>query len=131
MLVLFGVAAAGEQQFLEQAGEHVVDPLAISEIETATIELTPGEEQVDARGNIRLRELTPERLLLTRLNARLEAEYELGDRARVVEHKLEVIGDAADAFLNIIQDRRSVRLELTIIALIAFKVIVGLVEKLI
>ena len=43
---------------------------------------------------------------------------------------MEVIGDAADALLNVIQDRRSVRLELAIIALIAFEVVVGLVEKL-
>lgn len=208
VIVLFGVEAAGEQQFLDRIREHVIDPLAISEIETATIELAPGEEQVDAHGNIRLRELTPERLLLTatvlarsvvlgrdemriadifdrieplvgalqqhgrvghpirrvmqqigevlaaqhrmvgraqisekpevlwdhpeldRLYARLEAEYELGDRARVIEHKLEVIGAAADALLNVIQDRRSVRLELAIIALIAFEVAVGLVERL-
>lgn len=208
VVVLFGVAPEGERQFLESLQEHVIDPLPSPEIETATIELAPGEEQVDAHGNIRLRELTPERLLLTatvlarsvvlgrdemriadifdrieplvgalqqhgrvshpirrvmqqigevlaaqhrmvgraqigekpevlwdhpdldRLYGRLEAEYELGDRARVIEHKLEVIGDAADALLNVIQDRRSVRLELAIIALIAFEVVVGLVEKL-
>jgi len=208
VVVLFGVASEGERQFLEGVREHVIDPLPMPEIETATIELAPGEEQVDAHGNIRLRELTTERLLLTatvlarsvvlgrdemriadifdrieplvgelqqygrvshpirrvmqqigevlaaqhrmigraqisekpevlwdhpeldRLYGRLEAEYELGDRARVIEHKLEVIGDAADALLNVIQDRRSVRLELAIIALIAFEVVVGLVEKL-
>lgn len=208
VVVLFGVAPAGERQFLESVQEHVIDPLPSPEIETATIELAPGEEQVDAHGNIQLRELTPERLLLTatvlarsavlgrdemriadifdrieplvgalqqhgrvnhpirrvmqqigevlaaqhrmvgraqisekpeilwdhpeldRLYGRLEAEYELDDRARVIEHKLEVIGDAANALLNVIQDRRSVRLELAIIALIAFEVVVGLVEKL-
>lgn len=208
VVVLFGVAPGGERQFLERVRDQVIDPLPDPEIETATIELAPGEEQVDAHGNIRLRELTTERLLLTatvlarsvvlgrdemriseifdriephvgalqqhgrvnhpirrvmqqigevlaaqhrmvgraqisekpevlwdhpeldRLYARLEAEYELGDRARAIEHKLEVIGDAADALLNVIQDRRSVRLELAIIALIAFEVVVGLVEKL-
>lgn len=208
VVVLFGVAEADERQFLARVREHVIDPLPSPEIETATIELAPGEEQVDAHGNIRLRELTPERLLLTatvlarsvvlerdemriadifdrieplvgalaqhgrvnhpirrvmqqigevlaaqhrmvgraqisekpevlwdhpeldRLYSRLEAEYELGDRALVIEHKLEVIGDAADALLNVIQDRRSVRLELAIIALIAFEVVVGLIEKL-
>lgn len=209
VIVLFGVSPDGEQRFLERIKAHVIDPLAAPEIETATIELAPGdEEQVDAHGNIRLHALTPERLLLTatvlarsvvlgrdetriadvfdrieplvsalqrhgrsghsirwvmrqigdvldarhrmvgraqisekpevlwdhpeldRLYGRLEAEYELGDRARVIEHKLEVIGDAADVLLNIIQDRRSVRLELAIIALIAFEVVVGLADRL-
>jgi required for meiotic nuclear division protein 1 len=67
---------------------------------------------------------------LDRLYGRLEAEYELGDRARVIEHKLEAIGDAADVLLDVVQDRRSVRLELAIIALIAFEIVVGLAEKL-
>lgn len=209
VVVLFGVEPDRERQFLDRIAEQVIDPLPVPEVETATIELAPGdEEQVDAHGNIRLRELTPERLLLTatvlarsavlgrdetriaevfdriepvvgalrrhgriglpirrvmqqigevldarhrmvgraqigekpevlwdhpeldRLYARLEAEYELGDRARVIEHKLKVIGDAADVLLDVIQDRRSVRLELAIIALIAFEIVVGLAEKL-
>jgi uncharacterized Rmd1/YagE family protein len=67
---------------------------------------------------------------LDRLYSRMEAEFELGDRAQVVEHKLRVIGEAARAFLNVIQDRRSVRLELAIIALIAFEIVINLVEKL-
>jgi uncharacterized Rmd1/YagE family protein len=209
VVVLFGVDAVRERQFLERIADQVIDPLPVAEVETATIELAPGdEEQVDAHGNIRLHELTPERLLLTatvlarsvvlgrdetriaevfdriepvvgalkqhgrtglsirkvmrqigevldarhrmvgraqisekpevlwdhpeldRLYGRLEAEYELGDRARVIEHKLEVIGDAADVLLDVVQDRRSVRLELAIIALIAFEIVVGLAEKL-
>lgn len=67
---------------------------------------------------------------LDRLYGRLEAEFELGDRAHIIEHKLKVIGGAADALLNVIQDRRSVRLELAIIALIAFEIVINLVEKL-
>jgi required for meiotic nuclear division protein 1 len=68
---------------------------------------------------------------LDRLYGRLEAEFELGDRARIIDHKLQVIGDAADALLNVIQDRRSVRLELAIIALIAFEIVINLAEKLV
>jgi required for meiotic nuclear division protein 1 len=207
--VLFGVAPEHERMFLDRLSDHVIDPVPTAEIETATIGLGPGdEEQVDAHGNIVLRELTPERLLLTatvlarsvvlgrdeanianvfdqieplvgalqqrgrvghpirrvmqqigevlaaqhrmvgraqisekpdvlwdhpeldRLYGRLEAEYELGDRARVVEHKLEVIGEAADVLLNVIQDRRLVRLEIVIIVLIAFEIVVSLGEKL-
>lgn len=63
---------------------------------------------------------------LDRLYVRLEAEYELGDRARVIERKLEVIGDAADVLLDLVQDKRSVRLELAIIGLIAFEIFLTL-----
>lgn len=66
---------------------------------------------------------------LDRLYGRLEAEYELGDRARVIEHKLAVIGDAADVLLNVIQDRRSVRLELAIIALFVLEIAIGLSDR--
>lgn len=63
---------------------------------------------------------------LDRLYSRLEIEYELGDRARIIERKLEVIGDAADVLLKLVQDRRSERLELTIIGLIAFEIVLTL-----
>jgi len=63
---------------------------------------------------------------LDRLYARLEAEYELGDRARAIERKLEVIGETADVLLDLVQDKRSVRLELIIIALIAFEIFLTL-----
>lgn len=209
VIVLFGVPPEQERAFLDRLTADVIDPVPVPEIETAAIRLRPGEEeQVDAHGNVVLRELTPERLLLTatvlarsvvlgrdeanianvfdrieplvgalqrrgrvghsirrvmqqigdvlaaqhhmvgraqisekpdvlwdhpeldRLYGRLEAEYELGDRARVIEHKLEVIGDAADVLLNVIQDRRSVRLELVIIILIGLEIILGLAERL-
>jgi uncharacterized Rmd1/YagE family protein len=63
---------------------------------------------------------------LDRLYDRLETEYELGDRARIIERKLEVIGDAADVLLNLVQDKRSVRLELAIIGLIAIEIFLTL-----
>lgn len=65
---------------------------------------------------------------LDRLYARLEAEYELGDRARTIDRKLEVIGEAADVLLDLVQDKRSVRLELAVIALIAFEICLTLFE---
>lgn len=64
---------------------------------------------------------------LDRLYGRLEAEFELGDRARAIERKLEVIGDAADVLLNLVLDKRSFRLEIAVIALIAFEIVVSLV----
>lgn len=67
---------------------------------------------------------------LDRLYGRLEAEFELGERARIVERKLEVIGDTASTLLELVQERRSVRLELAVIALIAFEILLSLQERL-
>ena len=67
---------------------------------------------------------------LDRLYRRIEAEFELVDRARAIEYKLTVIGGAADALLNIVRDRRSVRLELAIIALIALEIGINLIGHL-
>ncbi|USI74944.1 RMD1 family protein [Sphingomonas morindae] len=65
---------------------------------------------------------------LDRLYGRLEAEFELGDRARAMERKLEVIGDAAEWLLDLVQDKRSLRLELAVIVLIAFEVVLNLYQ---
>lgn len=67
---------------------------------------------------------------LDRLYARLEAEFELSERARVVERKLDVIGETASTLLELVQERRSVRLELAVIALIAFEILLTLQERL-
>lgn len=67
---------------------------------------------------------------LDRLYARLETEYELVDRGRAIERKLEVIGETADVLLDLVQDKRSVRLELAVIALIAFEIVLTLFEML-
>lgn len=65
---------------------------------------------------------------LDRLYGRLETEFELVDRARALERKLEVIGDAADVLLDLVKEKRAVRLELAIIALIAFEIFLTLYE---
>ena len=65
---------------------------------------------------------------LDRLYGRLEAEFELSDRARTIERKLEVIGDAADVLLELVQDKRSLRLELAVIMLITFEVLLNFYE---
>jgi len=67
---------------------------------------------------------------LDRLYARLEAEFELTERARTIERKLDVIGETASTLLDLVQERRSVRLELAVIALIAFEIILTLQERL-
>src|SRR6187402_998693 len=204
VLVLFGASPATERNLIARLEHHVIEPVLVPEIETASIEIRPsGDESVSADGHIRLREATPERLLLTatvlarsvvlardenriaeafdrieplvndlrahgragmpirqvmrhigdvlaarhlvvgrarigekpdllwdhpeldRLYARLEAEFELGDRSRAIERKLEVVGDAADVLLELVQDKRSLRLELAVVLLIAFEVVLN------
>ncbi|HEY1125342.1 MAG TPA: RMD1 family protein [Sphingobium sp.] len=67
---------------------------------------------------------------LERLYARLEDEFELDERARAIDRKLDALGDSADILLNLVQERRSTRLELAIIALIMFEIALTLYEKL-
>lgn len=63
---------------------------------------------------------------LDRLYTRLEAEYELKDRAEILELKFGALGDFADVLLNIVQDKRAFRTEAAIIALIAFEILLTL-----
>jgi required for meiotic nuclear division protein 1 len=61
---------------------------------------------------------------LERLYARLEDEYELKERAESLNHKLGVIAETAQVLTDIIDTRRSLRLELIIVFLILFEVII-------
>src|SRR6201997_5701420 len=61
---------------------------------------------------------------LDRLYSRLEDEYELSERVEILEHKLEVISDTATTLADIIDAKRSLRLELIVIFLIAFEIVV-------
>ena len=63
---------------------------------------------------------------LDRLYTRLEAEYELKERAEVLERKIAALGDFTEVLLDIIQDKRAFRLEWAVIALIAFEIILSL-----
>ena len=44
---------------------------------------------------------------LDRLYARLEAEYELKERAEVLERKFGALGDFTEVLLDIVQDKRA------------------------
>jgi required for meiotic nuclear division protein 1 len=61
---------------------------------------------------------------LERLYARLEDEYELKERAESLNRKLAVIAETAQVLTDIIDTRRSLRLELIIVLLILFEVII-------
>jgi uncharacterized Rmd1/YagE family protein len=62
---------------------------------------------------------------LDRLYARLEDEYELKERAEALARKLAVIADTAEVLTDIIDTRRSLRLEIIIVVLIAVELLIA------
>lgn len=69
---------------------------------------------------------TPE---LEGLFGRLEREYEIRERSRAIDNKLEVIGDTAETLLDLVHTSRSLRVEWYIVALIVFEIVLSLYEK--
>jgi uncharacterized Rmd1/YagE family protein len=65
-----------------------------------------------------------ERPDLERLYARLEDEYELKERVDTLNRKLAVVAETANTLADIIDTRRSLRLELIVVVLIAFEIVV-------
>jgi uncharacterized Rmd1/YagE family protein len=63
---------------------------------------------------------------LERLYARLEDEYELIERVETLNRKLEVVAETADTLADIIDTRRSLRLEIIVVLLIAFEIVIGI-----
>ncbi len=61
---------------------------------------------------------------LERIYARLEDEYELKERVAALHRKLEVIGGTTTALTDLIDTRRSLRLEVIIVFLIAFEIVI-------
>lgn len=66
---------------------------------------------------------------LERLWARLVDEYDLPERGRAIERKLEVIRETADTITNLMATQTSHRLEWYIIALIALEIVLGLFDR--
>ena len=62
---------------------------------------------------------------LDRLYARLEDEYELKERAEALTRKLAVIADTAEVLTDIIDTKRSFRLEVIIVILIAVELLIA------
>src|SRR6266478_3231556 len=65
---------------------------------------------------------------LERLYARLEDEYELSERVETLNRKLAVIADTATTLADIIDTKRSLRLEIIVVVLIAFEIIITFYE---
>ena len=65
---------------------------------------------------------------LERLYARLEDEYELSERVETLNRKLAVIADTATTLADIIDTKRTLRLEIIIVILIAFEILVTFYE---
>jgi len=65
---------------------------------------------------------------LERLYTRLEDEYELAERLATLERKLELIQRTAETTLDLLQARRTLRVEWYIVALIVFEVALTLFE---
>jgi required for meiotic nuclear division protein 1 len=65
---------------------------------------------------------------LERLYARLEDEYELSERGGTLNRKIAVISDTATTLSDIIDTKRSLRLEIIVVFLIAFEIVVTFYE---
>ncbi len=65
---------------------------------------------------------------LERLYARLEDEYELKEREETLNRKLAVIAETATTLADIIDARRSLRLEIIVVILIACEIVLGFYE---
>jgi uncharacterized Rmd1/YagE family protein len=63
---------------------------------------------------------------LERLYARLEDEYELIGRVETLNRKLAVVAETADTLADIIDTRRSLRLEIIVVLLIAVEIVIGI-----
>jgi uncharacterized Rmd1/YagE family protein len=62
---------------------------------------------------------------LERLYARLQDEYELKERAEALSRKLAVIAETAEVLTDIIDTKRSLRLEIIIVVLIAVELVIA------
>jgi len=62
---------------------------------------------------------------LERLYARLQDEYELKERAEALSRKLAVIAETAEVLADIIDTKRSLRLEIVIVILIAVELVIA------
>lgn len=65
---------------------------------------------------------------LDRLHARLTTEFELQDRDRALSRKMRLISETAEALLNLVHNKRSLRVEWYIVILILVEIALSLYE---
>jgi uncharacterized Rmd1/YagE family protein len=65
---------------------------------------------------------------LERLYARLKDEYELPERADILNRKVSLIGETARMMTELIDTERSLRLEALVVALIVLEIVLTLVQ---
>src|SRR5580704_16499982 len=143
-IVLFGMATAAMDSFVASLKPLIAGMFPVLEQDEVRLLVRPDiDEQVDPSGNIILHEKTPERLQLvadilakslvlshyeTRiadifdriepLYMRLADEYELRDRDRALDRKLDVVCRTVETLLGLVQTRSSLRVEWYIVLLI-------------
>lgn len=64
-----------------------------------------------------------------RLYERLAVEYELRDRDKALTRKLEIVSDVAHTHLELLYNKRTLRVEWYIVLLIVFEIVLTLYEK--
>jgi len=69
-----------------------------------------------------------ERPNLERIYARLEDEYELRERSRVLDRKLDLIARTSETLLELVQNRRSMRVEWYILVLIVIEICIAVID---
>jgi uncharacterized Rmd1/YagE family protein len=75
-------------------------------------------------------EITWDRPVLDRLYDRLVTEYELRERDVTLTRKLEIVSRIAETYLELLQNRRSLRVEWYIVLLILVEILIYLYELL-
>ena len=134
------VALADDERYLRGVFEKL-EPFALDLAKTGGAALTSkallqllGETLVaQARmiGRVEVQEkpdLLWDRPDLQRLYAKLEDEYELIERAGALARKVKVVEEIASTLANVTDVRRTVRLEVAVVALIAVEIVLSLFE---
>lgn len=110
-----GLEESGTGGILErQLKKHLGATLLIQHVMAARVEI--GDKP----------ELLWERPDLERLYARMEDEYELTERDKILDRKLALITRTAETLLNIVANKHANRLEWYIIGLIVFEIVLTL-----
>lgn len=134
------VALADDERYLRKTFE-LIEPFAQNLAATGAATLSSrsllkllGEALVaQARmvGRVEVQEkpdLLWDRPDLQRLYVRLEDEYELDDRARALSRKLKVVEECASTLADVTDSTRTLRLEIAVVALIAFEIVLTLLQ---